>query len=116
MRKMAFVLAVVLLVTTLSVPALAAQPRAITVVPSITVNGTSAKCDVTCSANYITDELVAIIRLYRGSTLIATWREQGEGYIIFSETKSVTSGYKYTLTVDLTVNGNPCPTASASDS
>lgn len=116
MRKMSLILAVVLLLTTLASPVLAAQPRAITIVPSITVNGTTATCNVSCVAERTTDLLVAYIRLYRGSTLIATWRVQEEGYIFFSETKSVTSGYKYTLTVDLTVNGNPCPTATASDS
>lgn len=116
MRKMSLILAVVLLLTTLAVPALAAQPRAITIMPSITVNGTTATCDVRCVAERTSDELVATIRLYRGSTLIATWVEEANGYIFFNKTKTVTSGYTYTLTVDLTVNGDPCPTASASDS
>ena len=116
MRKMSLILAVVLLVTTLAVPAMAAQPRAITILPTITVNGTTATCDVSCVGERTSDELVATMRLYRGSTLIATWVERGNGYIFFTETKTVTSGYTYTLTVDLVINGKTCPTVSASDS
>ena len=116
MRKMSLILAVVLLVTTLAVPAMAAQPRAVSVIPSITVEGNTATCYVSCVGERTSDELVATMRLYRGSTLIDSWVESGNGYVFSTETRTVTSGYTYTLTVDLVINGNACPTFSASDS
>ena len=116
MRKLALVLAVVMLMTALAVPALAVQSRAITILPEITVNGTSVQCNVRCVGNTMSEKLEATIKLYRGNDCIETWEREANGYIFFSETVNVSASGTYTLTVDLTVNGNPCPTASASDS
>lgn len=112
MRKIAFVLAIIL-VLSLPLSVQAAQPRAISIVPRINVNGSTATCTVTAVADNISEHLEATIKLYRGSTLIATWYEDGYGYINFKETKTVLSGYTYKLTVDLTVDGVAVPQATA---
>ncbi len=112
MRKTALVLAIVLLLTaTLAIPAQAAQPRAITAVPGLTINGTTATCSLRSAGNYSTDEFDATIKLYRGSTCIATWTAEGTGYLGFSKTKTITAGYTYTLKTTLTVNGVNFPVA-----
>ena len=111
MRKIALILAVVLVMSSLMVPAMAAEPKMVTVVPGLTFNGTTATCELRAVGNYLTDDLVATIRLYRGSTLIATWNTEADGYLFFSDTKTVTKGYSYTLKVDLTINGVDFPVA-----
>ena len=114
MRKLSFFLAVVLLVTAFAVPASAAQPRAIVAIPGLSFNGNVATCSLSASANYATDEMKATIALYLGSSRIATWVVEGDGYINFSDTKVVTKGYTYTLKVDLTVNGVDFPVSNVS--
>lgn len=110
MRKMALVLVMVMVLTTLALPvyASAAESRAITIVPAISFDGTTATCNARIVGNTIDEELHATIRLYRGNTLVATWTAEGNGYIFFSKTKTVTKGYTYKLTVDLTVDGEAC--------
>ena len=112
MKKIAFVLAVIF-VLSMPLSIQAAQPRAITVFPEISVNGTTATCTVRAIADNMSEYLEATIRLYRGSTLIATWYEDGYGYINWTQTKTVLSGYTYKLTVDLTVDGDAVPQATA---
>lgn len=113
MRKIAFILAIVLI---LSVPlsVQAAEPRMITVHPTISLNGTTVTCAVTAVADNMSEYLEATIRLYRAGNLIATWYEDGYGYINWTKTRNVPQGYTYTLTVDVTVDGNAVPQISAS--
>lgn len=114
MRRVICLLSVVMLLAAMTVPVFAAEPRVITIRPSLPIEGTTASVSVSCVANYITDELEATIRLYKGSTLVRTWTVEAEGYIFFSEDVTVTPG-EYTLTVDLVVNGDASPTASVSN-
>ena len=104
MRKIALLLALVLL---FSVPlsAQAATPRTIPVRSYISYSGNVATCKVRITSNFGSDQLEATIKLWRGSSCIATWNESGTGYINFSETATITPGKTHTLTVDLWVNG-----------
>ena len=112
MKKIALILAVVI-VLSLPLSVEAAQPRAISVLPEIIVNGTTATCYVTAVADNMSEHLEATIKLYRGNILIATWYEDGYGYIDFTETQTVPSGFIYKLTVDLKVEGVAVPQATA---
>lgn len=115
MRKtIACVLAIVLIVTSLAVPAIAAEPRASTAAPSLSFDGTTAICAFRAVGDLLTDELEATISLYRGNTRIAYWTAEGDGYIFFSQTKTVTSGYTYTMKVSLTINGEALPVPDVS--
>ena len=113
MKKITFVLAIVLI---LSVPlsVQAAEPRVTTVYPTITLSGTTATCKVVAMGNDTSEYFEATIRLYRAGNLIATWYEDGYGYINWTKTRNVPQGYTYTLTVDLTVDGDAVPQVSAS--
>lgn len=110
MRKVSLVLAIVLIFTCIAVPVSAATPRAVTIVPGISFNGTTALCEVRIVGNQITDDLDATIRLYRGNVLVTSWTTEGTGYLVFSKTATVLRGYTYKLTVDLTINGEACST------
>jgi len=112
MKRIALVLAVII-VLSMPLSVQAVQSRAISITPEVSVSGTTATCNVTVMADNMSQYLEATIKLYRGSTLIATWYEEGYGYIRFRETKTVLSGYTYKLTVDLTVDGVAVPQATA---
>ena len=113
MKKIALLLAVVL-VLSMPLSVQAAEPRAISVFPEISVKGTTATCKVIAMGNNTSEYLEATIRLYRAGNLIATWYEDGYGYINWTKTRNVPQGYTYTLTVDVSVNGNAVPQVSAS--
>lgn len=113
MKKIAFVLAIVM-VLSMPLSAKAAEPRMTTVYPTISVNATLATFGVQAIGDNMSEYLKATIRLYRENTLIGSWYVDGYGYIDFSETKSVRSGYTYKLTVDLTVDGVAVPQVTAS--
>ena len=113
MKKIAFVLAIVL-VLSMPLSVQAVQPRMISVVPGISLKGTTVTCNVTAAADNMSEYLEATIRLYRAGNLIATWYEDGYGYIDWTKTRNVPQGYTYTLTVDLTVDGDAVPQVSAS--
>lgn len=108
MRKMSFILVVAMLFSILAMPAAAAEPRLVSIIPDLSFDGTTANCVVRIMGNSTNEEMNATIRLYRGSICIATWYAQGNGYIFFSKTKAVTAGYTYKLTVDLTIDGVAC--------
>lgn len=116
LRKSVLILAVVMLFTTLAAPAMAAEPRGISAVPGLTVNGTTATCTLSAVGNYSTDKLVASIKLYKGSVLIDSWTATGNGYIFFSDTATISRGPTYTLKVTLTVNGVNFPVPAVSKS
>lgn len=104
MRKIALLLAVVLLLAVpLSVQA--ATPRAIPIRSNISYSGNIATSTVQIVGSSGADYLEATIKLWRGSSCIATWNESGTGRISFSETATVTQGKTHKLTVDCWVNG-----------
>lgn len=113
MKKIAFFLAVILV---LSIPLSiqAVEPRMITVYPRISLNGTTATCTVTAVGNNTSEYFDATIKLYRENTLLYTWYASGYGYIDFTRTRGVPSGYTYKLVVDLTVDGVAIPQVTAS--
>ena len=113
MRKTALLLALVLL---FSVPlsAQAATPRSGFIHPDISYSGNVATCTVQIVGNSRTDHLEATIKLWRGSSCIATWNESGTGYINFSDTATITPGKTHKLTIDWWVNGVAQERASVS--
>lgn len=104
MRKGAFLLAV-LIVLSIPMTAFAASPRSLSIMPALTFDGTTANCSVTIVGDRITDDLSATIKLWRGTTCLATWTTSGEGYIFWDDTATVTRYRTYKLTVDVTING-----------
>ena len=91
---------VLLLAMLLSLPAYAASPRVMTILPAISFDGTTANCRVSVSADRSTDQISAVIQLWNGSTRIARWTDSGTGYLLFSNSATVSKGKTYELTVD----------------
>ena len=108
-RTVALLLVVVLI---LSTAVFAAETRAQPATLSLSFDGTTANCEVTATASNMNQSISATIKLYRGNTWLHTWTVSDTGYLEFSETWPVTSGYTYKLTADLTINGTTYPTVS----
>ena len=101
-----------LLAMLLSLPAYAASPRVMTILPAISFDGTTANCRVSVSADRSTDQISAVIQLWNGSTRIARWTDSGTGYLLFSNSATVSKGKTYELTVDVKINGVSKPQVS----
>ena len=89
--------------------AYAASPRVAQVVPGISFNGTTATCTVFIAAEQATDDIDAVIKLWRGSQCIKTWERSSVGDLAFSGEASVTKGKTYELTVDASLSGKDLP-------
>ena len=104
MKKIAMLLAIILLVAT-PLTAQAATPRTIDVRPKLTYTGTTANCSVLVSADYTYQEIEVTIALWHGNSWIESWEVSGEGYVYWQDTVTVVSGNTYTLTIDATIDG-----------
>ena len=79
---------------------------------AISFDGTTANCRVSVSADRSTDQISAVIQLWNGSTRIARWTDSGTGYLLFSNSATVSKGKTYELTVDVKINGVSKPQVS----
>ena len=86
-----------------SITAYAAEPRAVTVRPSLSFNGTTALCEVTVTSYGKSIDLT--LSLWQGENLIEQWTASGTSLVSISESCSVAKGKSYRLTVSGTVNG-----------
>lgn len=104
MKKIAMLLAVVLLMAT-PLTAQATALRSQMVAPYLTFTGTTANCSVTVLASSGTDEIEMTVTLWQGNSWVESWDVTGTGHIIWEDTVTVVSGNTYVLTVDVTVDG-----------
>ncbi len=106
MRKLVALLSVFIIVFAMSVPVQAASESTMTVIPSLTFNGTTATCSLDVYAERTTDSIEATVVLKNGTIPIKQWPNMtANGYMIFSDTAYVTSGCTYTMQVTLKING-----------
>lgn len=111
MRRIICVILVIMLIAA-PVTASAATARTANIIVSLSYSGTTATCSAVAISDYTTDEITCVLKLWNGSTCVATWYGSGSGYLSMSKTKAVTSGVEYTLTADVTINGVAQPQAS----
>lgn len=116
MKKTALFLALILI---LSVPTTAyaavpdeISPFALRIYPQISFDGNTATCTATVISDKMTDSISLTLKLWQGSSCIATWSTSGSGYMQFSRSIDVTAGLRYKLTADVTINGTAKPTVS----
>ena len=81
------------------------QPYSRSFMPRLSFEGTTASCYVNAYSHG--DEISLTLTLRYGGTRCATWYANGTSSVIIAETKEVTKGYTYTLTVSGTINGDP---------
>ena len=86
-----------------SITAYAAEPRAVTVRPSLSFDGTTALCEVTVTSYGKSIDLT--LSLWQGENLIEQWTASGTSLVSISESCTVVKGKSYKLTVSGTVNG-----------
>jgi len=102
MRKIALVMAIILVI---SIPlTVSATPWVLNIRPSLTFEGTTANCYVMVVGNNTSEHIEVTMRLMHGNSQIASWSDDGYGYVRLQGTAGVTRGYTYTLTVEVTVN------------
>lgn len=110
MKKIALLMALLLFV--LPITANAATSRSVIIKPAIKYDGTNATCTVLVTGDATKDEIEMVVKLWQGTTCIATWKASGTGYLSFSQTKTVTKGKEYKLTADVSINGIAQKTSS----
>lgn len=111
MRRIICVILVIMLIAA-PISASAATTRTANIIVSLSYSGTTATCSTVAISDYTTDEITCVLKLWKGSTCVATWYGSGSGYLSMSKTKAVTRGVEYTLTADVTINGVAQPQAS----
>ncbi len=116
MRKRIWPLLMVLvLILCFSGPvALASDIRGITYSPNLTIDGTTAYCEVRYRAGNNDTQISVTLTLKQGSTTIDSWSDSGKGFVIISETASVQKGKTYDLVMNATVNGKSQPEVTVS--
>lgn len=80
----------------------AAEPRAVTVRPILSFDGTTANCEVSVTTY---GDIDIILSLWQGSTLVDSWSGSGFSIVSISESCTVTKGKTYKLTVSGTAAG-----------
>lgn len=105
MKKPICIVLVAILLISVSVSAYAATSRATSIMPSLSFEGTTAKCQVTVVGNSTSEVIGVTVKLWYGSTCLQTWTASGNGYVVLSKTATVTAGRTYKMTVDVTING-----------
>ena len=102
MRKLALFLAIILVI---SVPlTVSATPRALSIRPSLTFEGTTATCYVMVVGNNMSEHIEVTMTLKYGNSVVASWYNDGYGYVWLEEYATVTRGRTYTLYIEVTVN------------
>lgn len=108
----AFLAVIILLAAIVPLPTNAVAPRTEVLAPALSFSGTTAHCELTVACDYLTDEITATIKLWKGSSCVATWYETAEGHMNFYATRTVSLNTTYVLTADVTVNGKVFPQVS----
>lgn len=111
MRK---IICLILAIAILALPlaASAVTPRTANISLSLSFSDTIANCIVIVASDDTTDEISCVLKLWRGSTCVATWTKDSTGYLYMTQSKPVISGVEYTLTADVVINGVAQPQVS----
>lgn len=103
MKKLAFLFAVVFFI---SLPLnVSATTWTLHATPVLSFSGTTATCKATVVGDNTSQHIEVTMKLMYGTTIIASWSDDGYGYVYMSKTAGVTSGRTYRLQVEITVDG-----------
>ena len=102
MKKLAFLLAIILVI---SAPlTVSAATYGLTIRPHLSFNDTTATCSVTVVGNNMSEYIEMDVKLMHGTTCVASWLVTGYGYVTIKEYPTVVKGHTYDLVVAVTVN------------
>ena len=103
MKKMALLLALVLILCT---PTTAyAATRELSISHSLSFSGTAAICRVTVVGDKASQHIQVTMKLMYGTIQVASWSGSGYGYVYLDKSATVFSGRTYTLVVEVTMDG-----------
>lgn len=88
-----------------SMSAYAAEPRIVSITPTLKFSGTTANCSAVVMA--LDKHLEVTMTLYRALSVIEQWTAEGDGYVSLSGSAAVKKGLEYRLVVSGTINGVP---------
>ena len=88
---------VVFVLTTSAVNAKAVEPRAVSVIPVLSFDGTAAQCKVTITR--AGEQIAATLELWQGDTFVDSWTRIGTSSLVINEFCEVEHGKTYTLKV-----------------
>ena len=102
MKKIAFMLAIILVI---SAPlTVSAATYAMSIRPVLSFEGTAATCEVTVVGNNMADHIEVEMKLMHGTACIGSWSAEGYGYVNLERYATVTKGQTYKLVVAVTMN------------
>lgn len=103
--KSKFIALLLVLALILAIPAYAATPRTVDIVPDIVFSGNKATCTARITGDRVTDQIAAKMTLKQGSRVINEWSDSGRGILKLTGNANVSRLTTYTLTVSATING-----------
>ena len=113
MKKLAFVLAIILVV---SMPlTVSAAPRSTSVDLNLEFNRATAECEVEVIGNYGSDYIEVTMKLMQGSICYGSWSDSGYAYVYMYEEANIAQNYVYTLVAEVKINGVALTPVSLSD-
>ena len=83
----------------------AAEPRLSGGYPTLTFNGTTAECSVTCSGEARDDVVEVTLTLYQGDTVVDSWSSSGLYRVLVEGECTVSRGKTYSLEMTWALNG-----------
>ena len=115
MRKRVLALAVPLLLL-LTVPAYALEPWSGKTVTNLYLDGTTAICTASCTADHDADKIDAVLTLYQDDSYVDSWNGSGTGRVFISGSCEVESDKSYHLVLTCSMNGAAEQSAAAASS
>lgn len=113
-RRIVILLIALLIIASMPIYVMANTSRVLAIIPGLNFEGAMAKCSLTVTGNYSTDEIEAVIKLWDGGSCLMTWTRSGTGYLVFNDIYRVARNKEYTLTVDVEINDVSKPRVSVS--
>lgn len=103
-KRVVSLVALLLLLVTVSVNTALAETYAVRGRPNLTINGTTASCYVKLIGDS-EDELSATLTLWCGESVVDSWSDSGPGSVTIDEDCTVVRGNTYKLVLTYRLNG-----------
>ena len=106
MRKLLSAVLALSIMFTLCIPVHAETKESNQIIPSLSISGTTATCNLTVVSNNMSYPIEASVKLMKGNTTVKSWSGlSANGYLSFSDTASVSKGNTYTMKTTVKING-----------
>ena len=111
-RRMLTLLIAVLIFASIPISAFGNTSRILAIWPGLSFSGTEATCSLQVTADYPTDKIQVVLKLWDNNICVKTWYLSGTFTLSFSDTYNAVRNHEYTLTADVQINGVSKPRVS----